>query len=200
MRYLPEDAAQLRVCLEGQPDDRKVEADPDTGINAETVKDLRALEMWPPGLVVDTPRENYPELTVGSGQNRLRCDLARAAAFLLRRRGGKLGASLEHAVRDVSPQRGERGHDALGRVTWSRPDASWCRIGACPASRQLPASPRHVQLRSPRARSGLPSPRPHSRSKSPRSPHPSPIQLRSPRARSCSAAGSVAAMGRCRSW
>jgi Phage integrase family len=64
MRYLPEDAAQLRVCLEGQPDDRKVEADPDTGINAKTVKDLRALETWPPGLVVDTPRENYPELTV----------------------------------------------------------------------------------------------------------------------------------------
>jgi hypothetical protein len=64
MRYLPEDAAQLRVCLEDQPDDRKVEADPDTRINAKTVKDLRALETWPPGLVVDTPRENYPELTV----------------------------------------------------------------------------------------------------------------------------------------
>jgi hypothetical protein len=44
MRYIPEDAAQLRVCLEGQPDDRKVEADPDTGIDAKTVKDLRALE------------------------------------------------------------------------------------------------------------------------------------------------------------
>jgi hypothetical protein len=64
MRYIPEDAAQLRVCLEGQPDDRKVEADPNTGIDAKTVKDLRALEAWPPGLVVDTPRENYPELTV----------------------------------------------------------------------------------------------------------------------------------------
>jgi hypothetical protein len=53
----------------GQPDDRRVEADPDTGIKAKTVKELRALTTWPPGLVLETPRENYPgesypELTV----------------------------------------------------------------------------------------------------------------------------------------
>jgi hypothetical protein len=33
---------KLRLCLEGQPGDRKVEADPDTEIDAKTVEDLRA--------------------------------------------------------------------------------------------------------------------------------------------------------------
>jgi hypothetical protein len=63
-RYVPEDAAALRLCLDDQPGDRNVEADPDTGIDAKTVQDLRARTTWPPGLVVETPRENYAEATV----------------------------------------------------------------------------------------------------------------------------------------
>ena len=37
MRYAPRDMGQVRLCLEGQPDDRKVKAAPDTGVTEEMV-------------------------------------------------------------------------------------------------------------------------------------------------------------------
>jgi hypothetical protein len=64
MRLIPADKAELIKCLKYQPEDRAVEADADTGIQAKTVKALRELATWPGGLVVDIPSEAYPELVV----------------------------------------------------------------------------------------------------------------------------------------
>ena len=64
MLMIPNDKTALLFALAGQPDDRKVEADADTGISAQTVRDLREMPSWPGGLVVNTPRENYPEVVV----------------------------------------------------------------------------------------------------------------------------------------
>jgi hypothetical protein len=52
------------LCLDGQPDDRKIEADPDTGITEKTVRELRKRNTWPTGLVLVVPKENSPWLTV----------------------------------------------------------------------------------------------------------------------------------------
>jgi hypothetical protein len=64
IRLMPNDIEQLRQALVGQPGDRKVEADEGTGISERTVDELRARTAWPTGLVVETPRENYPEAVV----------------------------------------------------------------------------------------------------------------------------------------
>ncbi len=64
MRLMPDTIEQLRQALMGQPGDRKIEADADTGITEKTVDELRARSAWPSGLVVETPRENYPEAVV----------------------------------------------------------------------------------------------------------------------------------------
>ena len=64
MRYTPKNIDELRHILDDQPGDRKVEADPNTGIIEKTVDELRARGAWPSGLVVITPRENYHESTV----------------------------------------------------------------------------------------------------------------------------------------
>ena len=58
MRLDPENIDDLRKGLADQPGDRKVEADEKPSVNFA----LRAL--WPGGLVVETPRENYPEVVV----------------------------------------------------------------------------------------------------------------------------------------
>jgi hypothetical protein len=55
---------QVRLCLEGQPDGRKIKADPDTGVTEETVGELRARTTWPPGLVLVVPSGDWPGLTV----------------------------------------------------------------------------------------------------------------------------------------
>jgi hypothetical protein len=64
MRLTPEDMQQLISALMGQPDERKVEADEDTGVTEKTVAELRARTTWPDGLVVTTPQEDYPEAVV----------------------------------------------------------------------------------------------------------------------------------------
>ena len=63
-RYVPKDYDELLIALLGQPDDRKVEADADTGVKATTVEGLRSLSSWPGGLVVETSALDLPELTV----------------------------------------------------------------------------------------------------------------------------------------
>ena len=64
MRYVPKTMQELLFALETQPENRKVEADTDTGISALTVKDLRLVPFWPDGLVLIAPSESYPELIV----------------------------------------------------------------------------------------------------------------------------------------
>jgi hypothetical protein len=64
LRWTPKDIHQLRRVLEDQPGNRKVEADQDTGVTERTVDALRARPMWPGGLVITTPRGDYPEAVV----------------------------------------------------------------------------------------------------------------------------------------
>jgi hypothetical protein len=72
-RYNLEDGDELHRLLDEKlpgteirrlPDNMKVEADEDTGINEKTVGELRARTVWPRGLVVIIPRELYPEAVV----------------------------------------------------------------------------------------------------------------------------------------
>ena len=67
MRFIPTDIDGLRRILDDErlSDDRKVEADEDTGLKVRTVGELRARSTWPKGLVVITPpREAHPEAVV----------------------------------------------------------------------------------------------------------------------------------------
>ena len=64
MRLAPRDMEQVRLCLEGQPDGRKIKADPDTGVTEKTVRELRARTTWPPDLVLVLPSGDSPELTL----------------------------------------------------------------------------------------------------------------------------------------
>jgi hypothetical protein len=57
MRYKAKNVAALQVALAGLPDRMRVEADPDIGITAKTVGELRKVTTWPEGCVVATPQE-----------------------------------------------------------------------------------------------------------------------------------------------
>jgi hypothetical protein len=63
-RFVPKNTDELAILLVGQPDDRKIEADADTGIKATTVDELRSLPSWPGGLMVETSALDFPDLTV----------------------------------------------------------------------------------------------------------------------------------------
>jgi hypothetical protein len=66
--YLVTTLDELRKALEGLPDEMKVEIAEGVNIRAATVRELRALEHFPPGhekLRIITPREWYlPESIV----------------------------------------------------------------------------------------------------------------------------------------
>jgi len=64
MLLWPTNADELRQALFSLPGDMRVEADPETGISAKTVDELRTMTSWPPGLRVETPRDNYDVSTV----------------------------------------------------------------------------------------------------------------------------------------
>ena len=68
MRLTPKNIDQLYQALIGLPGNMKIEADPDTGVSEKTVDELRSRVTWPTGLVVVTPREHYPEVTVTISQ------------------------------------------------------------------------------------------------------------------------------------
>ena len=64
MRYRPKSAGALQIALGGLPNSMAVEADPDVGVSAKTVGELRKATNWPENLAVTTPREHYPESVV----------------------------------------------------------------------------------------------------------------------------------------
>jgi hypothetical protein len=57
MRYKPKNIAALQVALAGLPDRMRVEADPDIGVSAKTVRELRNVTTWPESCVVATPQD-----------------------------------------------------------------------------------------------------------------------------------------------
>jgi len=64
MRYKPKSNAALTVALGGLPEQMRVEVDPDIGVLAKTVGQLRQVAAWPDNLVITTPQEVYPESAV----------------------------------------------------------------------------------------------------------------------------------------
>jgi hypothetical protein len=64
MRYKAKSVAALQVVLGDLPNKMRVEADPDIGVSAKTVGELRKMTEWPENLVMTTPRERYPESAV----------------------------------------------------------------------------------------------------------------------------------------
>jgi hypothetical protein len=42
----------------------RVEVDPDIGVSAKTVGELRNVAVWPENFVIATPQESYPENAV----------------------------------------------------------------------------------------------------------------------------------------
>jgi hypothetical protein len=55
MRYKPKSVAALQVALAGLPDRMRVEVDPDIGVHAKTVGELRSVTAWPDNSVIATP-------------------------------------------------------------------------------------------------------------------------------------------------
>jgi hypothetical protein len=51
MRYKPKSVAGLHIALGGLPGKMRVEVDPDIGVSARTVGELRKVTAWPENLV-----------------------------------------------------------------------------------------------------------------------------------------------------
>ncbi len=64
MRYKPKSIASLHIALGGFPNKMRVELDPDIGVSAKTVGELRKVTTWPENLVITTPQERYTESAV----------------------------------------------------------------------------------------------------------------------------------------
>jgi hypothetical protein len=64
MRYKPRSTAGLQLALGGLPNSMRVEADPDIGVSAKTVGELRKTTTWPDNLAVMTPQEPDSESAV----------------------------------------------------------------------------------------------------------------------------------------
>jgi hypothetical protein len=60
MRYKPKSTAGLQLALGGLPNNMRVEADPDVGVSAKTVGELRKATTWPENLAIMTPQDHYP--------------------------------------------------------------------------------------------------------------------------------------------
>jgi hypothetical protein len=61
MRFKPKSVSALHIALGGLPGKMPVEADPDIGVSATTVGELRKVTAWPENLVITTPEEHRPE-------------------------------------------------------------------------------------------------------------------------------------------
>jgi hypothetical protein len=64
MRYKPKSSAALHIALGGLADKMRVEVDPNSGVSAKTIGELRKLKAWPDNLVITTPQERHPESVV----------------------------------------------------------------------------------------------------------------------------------------
>ena len=57
MRYKPKSIPALQIALGGLPEKMRVEAEPDTHLDAKTVGQLRKLGTWPHNLVLTVPEQ-----------------------------------------------------------------------------------------------------------------------------------------------
>ncbi len=56
MRYKPRSIPALHIAVGGLSAKMRVEADPDTGVSATTVGELRKVTVWSENLVITTPQ------------------------------------------------------------------------------------------------------------------------------------------------
>ena len=73
MRYKPKSIAALHIALGGLPDKMRVEADPDIGVSATTVGELRKVTAWSENLVITTPQEHGSHGKDQQGEGNLSC-------------------------------------------------------------------------------------------------------------------------------
>jgi hypothetical protein len=64
MRYRQKSVAALQVALGGLPAKMPVQRDPDIGVSAKTVGELRKMAMWPENLVITVPQERHRESAI----------------------------------------------------------------------------------------------------------------------------------------
>ena len=64
MRYKAKTIAALQMALGSLPDEMLVEVDPDIGLSAKTVGELRKATAWPETLAVTTPQERHADSAV----------------------------------------------------------------------------------------------------------------------------------------
>jgi hypothetical protein len=64
MRYKPKNVPALHIALGGLPAKMRVDADPDIGVSATTVGELRKMTTWSENLVVMVPQEQDRESAV----------------------------------------------------------------------------------------------------------------------------------------
>jgi hypothetical protein len=64
MRYKAKTIAALQLALGSLPDKMRVEVDPDIGLSAKTVGELRKATAWPETLAVITPQERHADSAV----------------------------------------------------------------------------------------------------------------------------------------
>ena len=60
MKYKPKSVAALHIALGGLPDKMRVQTDPDIGVSAKTVGQLRKVKAWPENLAIAVPQERLP--------------------------------------------------------------------------------------------------------------------------------------------
>ena len=64
MRYKAKNVAALQTLLDRWPDRMQVAVDPDIGVSAKTVGELRKMTAWPENLAITTPPELLPGSTI----------------------------------------------------------------------------------------------------------------------------------------
>jgi hypothetical protein len=68
MRYKPKCIAALHIALGSLPDQMPVKTDPEIGVSAKTVGELRKLTAWPENLTIATPLDLHPGSLVSVGK------------------------------------------------------------------------------------------------------------------------------------
>ena len=64
MHYKAKNVAALQLILGGWLDRTRVAVDPDLGISAKTVGDLRKMASWPTNLAITTPPDHSPDVVI----------------------------------------------------------------------------------------------------------------------------------------
>lgn len=68
MRYKAKNLAALQTLLGGWPDQMRVKVDPDVGLSAKTVRELRKVTSWPENLAITTPPIAQPDAAIRVGK------------------------------------------------------------------------------------------------------------------------------------